>query len=413
MLVDHIFRNIDEAIDFIIVEETETLRTERQKNPFALQIAEHLPFFDSFNNPYLGFFNSAPVDKFIMTRLSNNRYALKPNLRNSRFLFRGQNKYYPQCTPSLFRCPDQSYFIEECILAQEMYLLILSHPLVQLMDVGIQYKGKTYRFAVNPYGLAQHYYNKTKELDLTRDIDVASFFAVTTYDWKTDTYSPVTDESKEGVLYYYKLNVENDFKNRHPITKEPLLTTIGLQIFPRSEHQKGFLYALQQGEDFNNNPQVTAVRFHQKADVSQRIFDIFQGGNILFPNDILASHWKKENKDKKRLSERALKLNHRYNLNVPIEDLRSIMINKGYSFEDYIPHFTKDELNDYYKSAIPIWNEFCSKIYIPGDKDGDFMKTLRNAPFSKEYEWAFNPNISYKKDLSKGFLLHEIIDLIS
>lgn len=413
MLLNHVFKNIDEAIDYILVEESTVIDNDKEKLYPFLNYIESNRLIDSFKNPLLGFFNLAPTDKFVMTRLTNERYSLKPNLKKSRFLYRGQNEYHDPCIPSLFRNLSQTYFIEESMLCQELYLLILSHPLVQLMDIGIQHKGETYRFAVNPYGLAQHYYNKTKELDLTKDIDVASFFAVTTNNWETDSYSPILDESSEGVLYYYKLDIERDFKIGHPVTGEPLLTTIGLQIFPRSERQQGFLYELEKGDNFNNNPQVTIVRFQQNAKCSQRIFDKFQGGKILFPDDILMQHWKKENKDKKLLSERTLEFNHRNNPKVPKEMLRSMMADKGYSFEDYIPSFTKVELNEYYKSAISIWENFCSKIYIPGDKDDSFKKTLLNAPYNKEYEWAFNPNSSNRKDLREGYLLHEIIDFIS
>lgn len=410
MLLDHVFRNIDEAIDYILVEEIEEFRKDWRRHVYPLQTSDfrQLIDIDSFDNSYSGYFNNAPLDKFIMTRLSNGRYALKPNLKKSKFLYRGQNGYYDPCTPSLFRNPDQSYYIEECMLGQELYLLILSHPLVQLLDLGIQYKGKTYRFAVNPTGLMQHYYNKTRQIDLTRDINIAAFFAVTDYNWEADMYSPVLDENREGVLYYYNLDIECDFKADKTGIPIPRLTTVGLQVFPRSERQQGFIYDVHRGENFNNHPRLTAVKFRHNAHISQRIFESYEHGKYLFPDDILMKHWRRENKDRKLLSEISLEYNHRENPNKSKDQLRSMMEEKGYQFKKNKPHFNEEEIKDYYLSIKDgFWEEFCSKIYIPEDKDGSFMETLLNAPNNPDYMWAFRPDIPHKVDCAKGYLLRK------
>lgn len=56
----------------------------------------------------------------------------------------------------------------------------------------------------------------------------------------TDSYSPIIDENhKVGVLYYYAIDYFKDFK---PQLNGEQLSTIGLQVFPRSGEQKGFLY---------------------------------------------------------------------------------------------------------------------------------------------------------------------------
>lgn len=47
-----------------------------------------------------------------------------------------------------------------------------------------------------------------------------------------------------GILYYYSLDIDTDFK-------EVPLTTIGLQVFPRSGKQYGFLYRLTKEQNFN------------------------------------------------------------------------------------------------------------------------------------------------------------------
>ena len=74
------------------------------------------------------------------------------------------------------RNPHQRRFTAEMIRGQEMRILMMSHPLVQLLDLGVELCGMVYRFEMNLFGLTQHYYNKTSFLDLTSDPQVAAFF---------------------------------------------------------------------------------------------------------------------------------------------------------------------------------------------------------------------------------------------
>ena len=53
-----------------------------------------------------------------------------------------------------------------------------------------------------------------------------------------------------GVLYCYDLDIVQDFGIRQDGRKSAL-STIGLQVFPRSGRQKGVLYDLRTNEDFN------------------------------------------------------------------------------------------------------------------------------------------------------------------
>lgn len=75
-----------------------------------------------------------PEDAFIVTKQQpSNAFQFKPNLSHRKFLFRGQVQDYPTCKPGLFRDPNQDYFLNEMILQHEMWCLIDSHPLVQLL----------------------------------------------------------------------------------------------------------------------------------------------------------------------------------------------------------------------------------------------------------------------------------------
>ena len=93
----------------------------------------------------------------------------------------------------------------------EMQLLIKSHPLVKLLSNGVDILHKNFSFFINYGGLAQHYYNKTRFLDLTSDMEAMKFFATTNYNWNNDEYTPVLDTNELGIIYCYELQMPDAF----------------------------------------------------------------------------------------------------------------------------------------------------------------------------------------------------------
>ncbi len=416
-----VFDDIDKAFEYILSKEQNDLKTNafRQNPPMFLR-GMHNPFIEPFKlerayipvgsleYPLNAFYNNAPDDKFIMTRLGSGRYSLKPNLCRRAFLFRGESEFHQPCVPNLSRNPKQKRFTADLARGQEMMLLMLSHPLVQLLDMGVELDGTVCQFEMNLYGLTQHYYNKTQFLDLTSSPEVAAFFATTNYDWRTDTYSPIVDEDhKPGVLYYYGLDVNKDFSMTG-------LRTIGLQVFPRSRFQRGFLYHLPIGKNFNDLSQLNAVFFHHNAAIAKRISNSFHQGVDLFPNDILTEHWKSYNLGSMVLSNRTVRLNKHFNPDMTMAAVEAEISSFGFHIEDYIPSFTQDELDVYYDSIQnhDFWGNFCSQIHIPGDKDGKMMKDLENLPNNPQYRWAFVRGGSHLLDYSKGYVMNMYKDCL-
>lgn len=411
VVIEHLFDNIDQALDFVLTEESYNLSQDKQrlKPPVEICIDEVIGMprsvkTDSLESKYTAYFNKADSEKFIMTKLCSGRYSLKPNLRFRKYLFRGQKSFYERCTPSLFRNPEQKRFLGESVLYQEMMLLILSHPLVQLLDLGFDLCGNHYRFEVNLYGLTQHYYNKTSLIDLTSDPNVAAFFATCKYDSSTDTYEPIKDDKEEGILYYYDLDIHEDFKMADDISLFQL-STIGLQVFPRSEKQKGFLVNIPKGKDFHLSSRLMAVKFKHNAECSEKYYKLLNEGKDLFPDDILVEHWKRENKDKKRISEKALLMNALMNPDENKELNREKLLEEGYIIEDYVPCFTEEELDSYYNTMPDEWYRICDCIHIPGDMDGKLKGALRNLPNDARYSWAFKKGIEHTINYNDGYLL--------
>ena len=411
---EYVFESIDEALSYVLDIEKKALAkdTNRQK-PIEVRTAPDLSLppmpVDTLSYPFSAWFNGASDEKFIMTRLQSGRFSLKPNLLNRKFLFRGETEFHNPCKPSMFRKKGQQRFTVENVWGEEQKLLMLSHPLVELLDLGVELCGKEYQFEMNLYGLTQHYYNKTSLFDLTSDPNVAAFFATTEYNDKTDTYTPITDENHApGVLYYYYLDIKEDF-GKQVRSNNSGLSTIGLQVFQRSGRQKGFLYNLTPKENFNDVVRLQAVFFRHKADISKRICAYFENGKTLFPDDILTQHWKRDYKDSKVVSKRTVLMNQIDNPNMTIEQVEAEISSLGFDIRDYRPTFIEDELDDYYDAVHTkgFWTDFCKQIYIPGDTSGAMMNDLVNLPNNPKYRWAFKREDGHVPDYSKGLLYNK------
>lgn len=415
---EYVFENIDKALDYVLEYERNALSVDinRQKPPIVWNPAislRQIPV-NSLDYPNTAYFNQAAETKFVMTRLFSGRYSLKPNLRHRKFLFRGETEFHQSCKPNLFRNLRQKRFTAEMVRGQEMRLLMLSHPLVQLLDMGVELDGKEYQFEMNLLGLTQHYYNKTFFLDLTSDPQVAAFFAVTKHDEKTDSYSPIVDgRHASGVLYYYSLDIRYDF-GIHEVGRKSPLSTIGLQVFPRSGRQKGYLYELWKDENFNDVPRLNAVFFRHNAEKAKRICNSFDDGRVLFPEDILTHHWKHHNRDKNIISNRTVLMNKIDNPQMTLAEVEAEIKSLGFEVHDYLPAFTAEELDIYYDAVWNkhFWTDFCHQIHIPGDQERKMMNDLLNLPYNPKYRWAFAPDSSHVTDYKKGYVMREYQDCL-
>lgn len=335
-----------------------------------------------------------PEDGFIVNQLQSGKFSLKPNLYGRKFLYRGQSKFYDDCTPSLFRDKKQNYFLKELIQYDELRAVLQSHPLVRLFEPGIDLWHDIFRFEVNYGGLAQHYYNKTPYLDLTSDIDAAKFFAVTDYFDKEDEYRPHISTGELGVLYFYEISEPGAFLPY----REQHLSTIGKQVFMRSGMQHGFLLNMDKGSNFNSFPQVHKVFFRHNDELAQKIFKESGNGSKYFPADILQIQWKRFTKEFKcnpAVSLDAVKINVQDNIQHH-ETVQSIIrkLNKNYNItvdKDRTPCFDEDLLDKYYEDIRNGWwqDVFCKDIYFVGSDGIVYKDMLMKAPSCSRYKAFF------------------------
>ncbi len=153
----------------------------------------NIPPMDMFkqiglHNPYAAYSNDGSKEDFIVSRLGSGRFALKPNLKNRPFLYRGQNTFHKSIVSGFDRSSKEEKLIANLKVA-EFSLLLKTHPLFRMFDAGIALDGvtKTIFLEMNYYGLAQHYGFNTGLLDFSSDIEVAAFFGATKW-LAADTY---------------------------------------------------------------------------------------------------------------------------------------------------------------------------------------------------------------------------------
>ncbi len=208
------FDNVYEAVEYLKKIEEKAYANDELMNDIA-----NMDYFYDTNcghfridwaSPYVAHLKQLfPRRSFIMSQMAplnpmhpeDFYFSLKPNLYKHKFLYRGQSDYYQNkpCKPNLFRDEkhnEENYYLDYMIFAQELELLIRTHPIVQFLENGIELLHDTFRIRMHYSGLAQHYYNKSKFLDFTSDVEVMKFFATTDYKSDTDEYIPCIDEKK-------------------------------------------------------------------------------------------------------------------------------------------------------------------------------------------------------------------------
>lgn len=381
--------NLPDVVEQVLQEETERL----SQLMMPSLVIEKCP--SAIHKPFVEYSNDYDENKFIVVRLSSRdphrqeKFAFKPNLKNRAFLFRGQSGFYDPSVPSLLRKTKGRYVVEN-IFYEEFVLALKDHPLVRLFWNGVELAGHRYFFEMNFYGLAQHYGLKTSVMDLTSDLEVAKFFAVTDYEEKNDSYSPVLDESRYGVFYYWD-NVRNSLAFQSVTGGN--LSTIGLQVFPRSGRQSGFLYSMFRGQNFHDCPFVKYKLFRHDATISQQIYKNARKGKKYFPKDELSSLAQRIRMSKVLSGEafsKNLASNPRDDKNDNYRDCKAAGIEIDFTKK----HITFNEMEkDMFRKKMKtgFWLGFCAQIVFPNDLDGTVMGEFVNLPnnpkYKKFFEW--------------------------
>ena len=392
------FEDVYQAIDFIREKEKQA-----HDNDILLQEIENEKYFYDLRHgcfrihwasPHVSQYQNILSSKvFFVNQMDSGFFSFKPNLYQHKFLYRGQSDCYDgkPCVPNLFRNPGNNAkgdYLEFLIFSQEMELLINSHPLVKLLNQGIELLHDTFCFRMNTMGLAQHYYNKSHYLDLTSDLDVLKFFATTDYDWKTDSFSPHLETDSLGVIYCYELQYPTAFQQHNGYA----LKTIGKQMFMRPGAQCGFLLEMEKGVDLKNLPEVKAVYFEHNPEVSKEIFKQSNHGSDYFATDILEHAWHDrlcKRRDERIVAKQTVAYNAQLN-NTTVQDISDQLISMGFTIDDMALVFSQEELDMYYESIQNgWWEQFCEDVHFYGAEDELYRQALRDIIKDPKYRSAF------------------------
>lgn len=270
--------------------------------------------------------------------------------------YRGESSYHEECYPSLYRknMGDAEIFVER-VKRCELELLMQEYPITGIVQNGIQAQDPSgewhpFFFRIGYDGMAQHYGIKTEYIDLTIDQWTAAFFAATTYDFESDTYSPIMDTEKYpyGAFYLY-----SEIQFPVPYDKHQRVDVVGMQPLARPGRQAGFVCRMERGENFNDRAQKTL--FRHDARVNELIFNYTNRSNRLFPKELLNDTIRKEIVEGKEFSQWSYdEAKKRYFAETDDDVLKGYLAKKHITIrQDNKQWFTeaeKNEILDYWKT---------------------------------------------------------------
>ena len=334
-------------------------------------------------------------DAYILTRLSNGRFSIKPHITHQGLLYYGNRTFASvkdRLLPNYYRKnkngvePNHDDFMEYNVLLEQFRMLVETFPLYKLLNDGIEVNNRLTIKVGNPYSLASAYGLKTPYMNLTSDIDVAMFYATHEYDESEGVFKSA-DEGNCGVVYTYGLPLQFGLT--------PGLSTLGKQVFPRTFYNKQFLQGMSRGEDFNNNPVVNGFTFRQTKAGSDFYGKMFNDGEDLIPkDDFLIRKWKSYSK---QVFHEATLCNLKNNPKDDISTNISILNERGYQIMDGFPRFLKEDLQDV--DLLEIWSCVCEDLVTGGTIkfNGDIEDFLEQVPNMDKYKSYFNINLYYER----------------
>lgn len=234
---------------------------------------------------------------------------------STRHLYRGENQIYPKSQPSLNRkLEGMSNQDKEIYRAIANLRVIRFREFIWNFNIVPFWEAKM--SDVNYKALAQHYGLETSLLDLTNDFRVALFFATCKYNSITDSYRPLTkdeieqnENTKYGVIYhspnwildfwsgfssgdFWYECMENQKVETYEIDSgkfDNIAFQIGYQPFIRCDKQSGYALPARNSKPLGEDNRFEKLYFKQSAELSQKVYEMMDGGKKVFPEEGISS----------------------------------------------------------------------------------------------------------------------------
>ena len=324
--------------------------TDRQNLPTILELIDTLSpqfvsemqFFEQVPPQLATIFGYTPEGKYTIAPRDGFQTLIPSGFRSA--FYRGQNRFYHCCKPSLHRIQNSEKRIIESVKRNEFIELVLTHPVIDcLVKEGI---------IIDKMALAQHYGFATNLIDISCDLWCSAFFATTQYNAANDSYSPVDADFGDGIgVLYISKRVDDN----------PRITELGFNFFPRPYRQMGATYSMEPDEDFNDVDLFEKHFFRHDKRASQWVFEMSYRQMKYFPKDVLAEK-AASIKEAKMLSTKAI--NSYVNASEGAEsfdDIKRLCEENHYQIKDeLVVSFDKA----YKDAAMKQWNEeIKQKVY--------------------------------------------------
>ena len=331
-------------------------------------------------------------DAYVLTKLSNGRYSIKPNITHQGLLYYGNCDFESVkkgLKPRFYQKPEfgeelgHGDFLEYNVLLEQFKLLVETFPLYKLLNEGIEVSPRLTIRIGNPYSLASAYGLKTPFMNLTSDIDVAMFYATHRYNEDTQDFEGV--KKGLGIVYTYVLPLQFGLI--------PGLSTLGKQVFYRTFFNKQFLLSLNINDDFNKNKLVSGFTFRHSQEGADFYGKMFKNGELLIPkDDFLLKKWKSYDKI---IFRDALINNLKSNPHDDITENTRILEGRGFTVKEGSPKFVKEDLAGI--DLLKIWEELCDDLVASEYVRNSAVDFLEQVPDMEKYKSYFNVNLYYER----------------
>ena len=259
-----------------------------------------LPSFDE----YLNFLNMPELAECLINKLgmvtsnefkgsfvqsTSDKFKVIVGEEFNPIIYRGQNNDYPFMPSSkryeLFDGNERVRHSIEWIKKQEFIRLLEMSPYIQRAK---EFKVLDFTYDIDMEAISKHYELVSDYLDVTRDLMIALFFAYTYYDKDTMQILPLPAfEYNTPFLYVGNLKELYDKANTS-------VKNIGFQPVPRAKAQQAMSINLSGDYDYIKSL-FKKVELPKNPAISKYIYNMFEGGKLLFRDDYISNYAKQVN----------------------------------------------------------------------------------------------------------------------
>lgn len=213
----------------------------------------------------------------LIVKVTDNKFRILIGNEYEPYLYRGENKKYDYFQPSLQRLKVNSP--EYCLewIKKELFIDIFKETPYYKRLCGLQVR--QYFFDFDLEAIAQHYEFKTDYIDLTRNQEVAEFFAYTYFDEENKCYKPITSEYQPCL---YRAKMADVIQYDHSTFQ-----IVGFQGCSRPLKQQAMALNLSKGNKTIREELFETISLENSEQKAKEVFEKFDGGKQLFPNETI------------------------------------------------------------------------------------------------------------------------------